>query len=562
MSNSQEAQKPQVSKVEKIKESSRGLRGTLSEELENGAPNFEADSLQLLKFHGIYQQDDRDARSRSGEGMEKAYSMMIRGRIPGGRMNADQYLKFDELADLYGNGGLRLTTRQSIQYHGVLKSSMKELIKGIHDSMLSTICACGDVVRNVTQEPNPLGDPELALLDEPANLISDHFAARSNAYVEIWLDGERVDPQTEAEDPIYGTNYLPRKFKVAITRAGDNSIDLFTNDLALAATFEKGSISGYHYYVGGGLGKNHRNAKTYPRLASYLGWAPADQMIKVCESVVAVQKEYGDRKDRKHARLKYLLEDRGLAWFRNEVESRLGSSLDQQSEPSWQFVDYLGWHTAANGSLSFGLHILSGRIIDGKNQPLKSAIREAVEKYSPSVQITPDQDLVFMGLPAEAKEGFEAIFQSKGLSISPKGSVYSRALACPALPTCGLALAEAERFLPDLLADIQGSLDKHGLTDRPPVVRMTGCPNGCARPYSAELAFVGRSAGIYAVYVGGNPEGTRLVQEISDTVAVDRLPSLVDEMFILWKKDGKEGETFGDFSHRLGLQPFQALLAD
>ena len=553
--------KPQVSKVEKIKESSRGLRGTLAEELANDAPNFEQDSLQLLKFHGIYQQDDRDARNRSGGGMEKAYSMMIRGRIPGGRMTASQYLEFDRLADLYGNGGLRLTTRQSIQYHGVLKHNMKDIIKGIHESMLSTICACGDVVRNVTQAPNPLGDPELDKLDEPSNLISDHFAARSNAYVEIWLDGERVDPQAEPEDPIYGTNYLPRKFKIAVTRAGDNSVDLFTNDLA-PATFEGGEITGYHYYVGGGLGKNHRNAKTYPRLASHLGWAPADKLIPVCEAVIAVQKDFGDRKDRKHARLKYLIEDRGLDWFRGQVEERLKFSLDQKSEPAWEFVDYLGWHSRADGTLSFGLHILSGRIIDRENEPIKTAIREAVEKYQPQVQITPDQDLVFMGLPADSKEGFEKIFQDKKLEISPRGSVYSRALACPALPTCGLALAEAERFLPDLLKDIQGSLDKHGLTEKPPVVRMTGCPNGCARPYSAELAFVGRSAGIYAVYVGGNPEGTRLVQEISDTVPVDQLPTLVDEMFTLWKKDGKQGESFGDYSNRVGLEPFRALLAD
>lgn len=556
------SEKPQVSKVEKIKESSRGLRGTLAEELASDAPNFGQDSLQLLKFHGIYQQDDRDARNRSGEGMEKAYSMMIRGRIPGGRMNADQYLRFDEMADLYGNGGLRLTTRQSIQYHGVLKHKMKDLIKGIHESMLSTICACGDVVRNVTQAPNPLGDPELAKLDEPANLISDHFAAKSNAYVEIWLDGERVDPDSEAEDPIYGSNYLPRKFKVAITRAGDNSVDLFTNDLALAATFEAGEITGYHYYVGGGLGKNHRNAKTYPRLASHLGWAPVDKMIQVCEGVVAVQKEFGDRKDRKHARMKYLIEDRGLDWFRKEVESRTGFALDRKDEPAWEFVDYLGWHESRNGTLSFGLHILSGRIIDRENEPIKSAIREAVETFRPEVQITPDQDLVFMGLPSDAKAAFEAIFHDKGLQISPRGSVYSRALACPALPTCGLALAEAERFLPDLLSDIQASLDRQGLAERAPVVRMTGCPNGCARPYSAELAFVGRSAGIYAVYVGGNPEGTRLVQEISDTVAVDRLASLVDEMFTLWKKDGKEGESFGDYSNRVGLEPFRALLAE
>ena len=549
----------QVSKVEKIKESSQGLRGTLAQELANDAPNFEADSLQLLKFHGIYQQDDRDARSRSGGGMEKAYSMMIRGRIPGGRMSAAQYLVFDELADLYGNGGLRLTTRQSIQYHGVLKGKMKDLIKGIHESMLSTICACGDVVRNVTQAPNPLGDPELALLDEPANLISDHFAAKSNAYVEIWLDGERVDPQAEAEDPIYGQNYLPRKFKIAITRAGDNSIDLFTNDLALAATFENGKITGYHYYAGGGLGKTHRNAKTYPRLASYLGWSPVERMIAVCEGVVAVQKEHGDRKDRKHARLKYLIDDRGLDWFRGEVEKKQGFAFEQTEEPKWSFVDYLGWHERSDGTLSFGLHILSGRIIDGSNGPLKSAIREAVETFQPDVTITPDQDLVLMGLPSDSKEAFEAIFKSRDLAISPRGSVYSRALACPALPTCGLALTEAERFLPDLLKDIQAGLDKHGLAEKAPVVRMTGCPNGCARPYSAELAFVGRSAGIYAVYVGGNPEGTRLVQEISDTVPVDRLPSLVDEMFALWKEQGSN-ESFGDFADRAGIETFQKLL--
>jgi sulfite reductase beta subunit-like hemoprotein len=549
-----------LSRVEQLKRDSRGLRGTLAAELSDPSPAFSEPMTQILKFHGIYQQDNRDDRKRGPDGkMQKSYSLMVRGRIPGGRLKAGQYLKLDELAGLYGQGSLRLTTRQSVQFHGVLKSNAKELLTGIRDAVLSTIAACGDVVRNVTQAINPTKDPVLALLDPIADRISSHFEPQSGAYAEIWLDGEPVSFE-ETHEPIYGSQYLPRKFKIGVTIAGNNSIDLFTNDMGIAATLRDGAIDGFYFYAGGGLGKTHRNAETYPRLASPLGWVPEEALIPVASAIVTAQRDFGDRKDRKHARLKYLIEEQGVDWFRSEVERRSGYTFELREEPVWKNPEYLGWHTATDGTLSLGLHILAGRIKDFENRPLRRAIREAVERFQPDIQITPDQDLILTGISKEDKEDVESHFNGYGISLSPKGSLYHRALACPALPTCGLAITEAERFLPSVLVALQKPLDELGLPA--PTIRMTGCPNGCARPYSAEIGLVGRSANLYALYLGGNTEGTRLASEITDSLKADQIEQAGRLLFTAWKQERLHaGESFGDFAHRKGVQAMQELIS-
>lgn len=549
-----------LSKVELLKRNSRGLRGNLAEELASEAPAFSDPMTQLLKFHGIYQQDNRDERKRGPDGkMQKNHSLMVRCRIPGGRLTAEQYLRLDELSDLFGLGSLRLTTRQSIQFHGVLKSHSRELLKAIHDALLSTIAACGDVVRNVTQALNPTGDPTLAQLNAVADRLSSHFEPRSGAYAEIWLDGEPVEFEEKLE-PIYGTQYLPRKFKIGITIAGNNSLDLFTNDMGIAATLKNGSIDGYYFYAGGGLGKSHRNPATYPRLASALGWVPEEALIPVSEAIITTQRDFGDRKDRKHARLKYLIEEQGVDWFRAEVERRSGYTFDQREEPQWTNPEYLGWQEAVNGTLSLGLHILAGRIKDFENRPLRSAIREVVARYGPDIQITPDQDLILLNIAKEHRQAIEDHFKKYGISLSPEGSLYHRALACPALPTCGLAITEAERLLPSVLDKLQRPLNELGLPA--PTIRMTGCPNGCARPYSAEIGLVGRSVGLYALYLGGNVEGTRLAAEVTDSLKAEHLEEAGRILFGAWKQQRlTPNEAFGDFAHRLGTDALRQLLS-
>lgn len=541
------------SPVEEIKTKSRALRGSIAEELQNPEPAFAKDTTQLLKFHGMYQQDDRDRR----KGGEKFHSLMLRGRIPGGRLSAEQYLIWEHLADEYANGTIRLTTRQSIQLHGILKASMKTVIQAIRSINQTTEGACGDVVRNITQSINPAGRPELDLLDPVAEHLSDHFKAASNAYVEIWLDGEQVKNPDDEKDDIYGDVYLPRKFKCAITIAGENAIDLYTNDLAFAATLNQGQIEGYFVFAGGGLGKTHRKPETFPRLADLLGWIPAEKLTAVAEAIVTIHRDFGNRSNRKQARLKYVFAEKGLDWAKNEVEKRADVKLEDRPLPEWQVPEYHGWLKRTDGTYSLGLPILSGRISDS-DQKWKSAIRKVVKAVQPAIQITADQDLILMGIEENQCSEVEAIFTEHNVKLN-SDPLYKRALACPALPTCGLAITEAERYLPDLLPLIDEALQNHGMNDAPaPVFRMTGCPNGCARPYSAELALVGRSLNTYALYVGGNPEGSRLATELSDTVKSEDFPRVFGNLFSLWKQERQHaGESFGNTMSRLPVEELQ-----
>jgi sulfite reductase beta subunit-like hemoprotein len=550
-----------LSKNEQVKQDSRGLRGTVAQELLNPSSSFEKDTTLVLKFHGMYQQDNRDARVKSEDGpTAKTHSLMIRGRIPGGRLTAEQYLVWDELGSRFGNGSMRLTTRQSIQLHGILKKDIKLTIQKIHEALLSTTGACGDIVRNVTQAVNFHEDPQLEQLDAVAQLLSDHFRARSRSYAEVWLDEEQVIGAPDHE-PIYGDRYLPRKFKIAVTAAGNNSVDLYTNDMAFAATYKDGQIDGYFVFAGGGLGRTHRNPKTFARLADNLGWIPASKLVAVAEAVVTIHRDFGDRKDRKHARLKYVIADRGIDWMRAEVQNRSGAKLEKRTLPEWKTPDYLGWHRGPGGKFTLGLHILAGRIHDTPAHPLKTVLRNVIRDFRLSTQITPDQDLILLGIAEKDKPEIERIFREKNIPLEPGRALYARALACPALPTCGLAIAESERYLPSMLNIIQEALEKHEMEHLAPVVRMTGCPNGCARPYSAELGFAGRSMNIYGVYLGGNPEGTRITREITDNLHTDQLPVFLDRLFSHWKKAAPQ-ERLGDFASKLPLEELQALVPE
>ena len=548
--------------IERLKRTSQHLRGTLAVELANGEPGLSTDAQQLIKLHGLYQQKDRD-KTVAVDAAPKTPVLMVRGRIPGGRLTPEQYLAWDAIADQFGDGTLRITTRQTFELHGVVKAQAKGVLQALKAALQTTQGACGDVVRNVTTAPNPWGRPTLAQLEGVAAHLSDHFLARSNAYAEIWLDGERVDPEQETE-PLLGSSYLPRKFKISLTATGENLVDLYTNDLGFAATFtEEGLLEGFFAFAGGGMGMNHGDANTFPRLADLLGWIPADQATRLAEAVVAVQRDHGNRENRKRARLKYLIHEKGLAWFKAEVEALWGSRFQERVLPPWRTSPVLGWLPREDGTWALGLHTLSGRIADLPGRPLKAALRDVVRAYGPALQLSPDQDVLLVGIRAEDRPGVESLFGKAGVDVNAPDPLEARALACVALPLCGLALLEAERILPQLLDVVRGQLVRNGLGDRDPVFRVTGCANGCTRPYAAELALVGRTAKAYALYLGGHAEGTRLAFEVAPKVTLEELPGALDRIFALWKRTGTPAERLGDFATRVGVEALaQALIQE
>ncbi len=524
--------------IEILKEASNHLRGTLAEELLNNEPGFSKNAEHLLKSHGLYQQKDRDHR-----GQNPPPTLMLRGRIPGGRLTTSQYLAWDDLADRYGDGSLRLTTRQSVELHGVVKGNAKATIQSLVATLQTTQGASGDVVRNVTQAPNPWGRTDLATLDGVSRILSDHFLAKSHAYPEIWLDEEKVD----AAEPFYGRTYLPRKFKIAISIAGENLVDLYTNDLAFAASFENGTVEGFFVFAGGGMGMSHGNASTFPRLADLLGWISEEGLIPVSEAVVSIHRDLGNRSDRKRARLKYLIQELGVNAFRTEVERRAGRSFEQRPLPEWKTTPVLGWLPRAGGTYAYGLHILAGRI----QGELKAALRSLITRYGLNVQISPDQDLILMGIQERDRHAIaDQLTEAGGSETDP---LSARVLACVALPLCPLAITEGERALPDVLRPLRQALVNHGLLDQAPVLRLTGCANGCARPYTAELALVGHGIGRYILFAGGSPEGTRLAFPVREKIAVEELPTIFEALISHWAAEGR-GETFGDFAARVGAR--------
>jgi sulfite reductase (ferredoxin) len=550
-----------LSAVEKVKEESRGLRGDLGEQLVSGSDHFSDTGAQLLKFHGTYQQEDRDQRrERRGTDSEPNHQFMVRCKIPGGALTGEQYLVIDELADRYGNGTLRVTTRQGNQFHGVLKGDLKATIRAVNDVLVTTLGACGDVVRNVISCPAPVAGGLRAAVLQVARQLSDHLLPRTQAYHEIWLDGEQVAGGPPEVDPIYGTRYLPRKFKVAFAFPEDNCCDVHSNDLGFLAVTQGDRLAGFNVLVGGGMGRTHGKTDTYPRLADTLGFAKAGEAVAVAEAVVKVQRDHGNRSDRRHARLKYLLEAQGLDWFRDQVERQLGRRLAPAAAVEVAAIeDHLGWHEQGNGRSFLGVFIENGRIRDGEDRRLRTALRRVVETIGSGVHFTPQQNLLLTDIPDRQRRLVDKILSDHGVAGHRALSVVRRwSMACPALPTCGLAVAEAERVLPDVVADLEGELERLGVADAVLTVRMTGCPNGCARPYTADLAFVGRSLNKYGVFVGGSMLGTRLGTLYADLVPRDRLVATVRPLFERYRDERLDDERFGDFCYRVGIDALRA----
>jgi sulfite reductase (ferredoxin) len=547
--------------VEILKEQSRALRGSLAEEFASPTTSISDAGYQLLKFHGSYQQDDRDRRNeRRKAGQEFAFSFMIRLRLPGGDVHPALYLALDALAGEIANDSLRLTTRQSIQLHGILKHDLRTVIKSVNDHLADTLGACGDVNRNVMAAPAPLATADYAIVREAARAISRHLLPKSTAYAELWLDDEevaRIGPgqgaqEVEDVEPIYGKTYLPRKFKTAVTVPGDNSVDLFTNDLGVVPILEDGALAGWNIYVGGGLGRTHKKPETYPRLAEVLGFVGPDELLRVAEGVVTVQRDHGDRTNRRHARLKYTIADKGIDWFREQVAEASGLTIQPARDVEWtRFDDRLGWHEQGDGCWFYGLRVLNGRVADTADGQLRSALRTIVRELGVHLRITPNQNVYLVDVDPSQRRRIDHILSEHG--IPPSGSVRglrTLAMACPALPTCGLAIAEAERALPGVLDSLQVVFDQLGLGETTPTVRMTGCPNGCARPYVAEIGLVGDAVDRYQVWLGGDSAGTRLASVVAERVHKDDLPELLRPLLERYRDERRDGEALGDFIAR------------
>jgi len=549
------------SKVEHIKSESNHLRGQIGEELAQDSTHFSDAQVQLIKFHGIYQQENRDARqARKAAGSEKAYQFMVRSRIPGGMLTAEQYLVEDELAGRYANGTLRITTRQGFQLHGIFKGDLHSTIHTINEALLSTLAACGDVNRNVMACPAPAANRAQAQVQEIAHRIAMHLAPRTHAYHEIWVDGEQVETVTLSEgdesEPIYGSTYLPRKFKIGVAFAGDNCIDVYTQDIGLVAALEGERLGGFTILVGGGMGMTHGKTQTFPRLATPLCYATVDEALLVVETIVMIQRDYGDRQNRKHARMKYVVEERGIAWFREELERRLGHSVQDPRTISWHDVeDHLGWHTQDDGRWFLGVYVENGRIKDDDTMQLRSGLRHAIEEFRPNIRLTAQQNILFTDLTETQRGPLMGLLAQYGIPTDPAEIGTRRfAMACPALPTCGLALAEAERALPAVIRQIEADLHALGLGNEPLSVRMTGCPNGCARPYMGDIGLVGRTKDIYNIYVGGDMLNTRLNTLYAASVHIRDVVATVRPLLALWRDERIPGEAFGDFCYRVGLE--------
>lgn len=539
---------------EGMKINSRHLRGHIAADLaDTSTGNISEESNQLSKFHGLYMQDDRDLRNAlKKEGKEKAFAFMLRVRLPGGKATSKQWLVLDKLADEIASPSLRLTTRQTFQFHGVLKGNVKKLVKGMHQVLLDSIAACGDVNRNVMAPPNPERDPVQQEVYNHAVAWSEFALPKSRAYHEIYLDEELVaggEPETE---PMYGETYLPRKFKTGFAIPPSNDVDVFSQDLGFIAIAENGKLLGYNVTVGGGLGMSHGNAETFPRLADVLGFIPAYKVNAVGEAVLTTQRDFGDRTNRKHARLKYTIQDRGIDWFRGEVEKRTGLKFEPARPYTFTTIeDPHGWHECADGTWFYGLHILSGRIKDVDGWPMKTALREIARIHEGDFRLTPSQNLTISGVSAAKKAEINAILEKHGLSHeNNRSSLRLNALSCVALPTCGLALAESERALPDILHKFETVLDEAGLREDAISLRITGCPNGCARPYLAEIGFVGKAPGKYALYLGAKYNGTRLNRLFSPSITIDDAVSTLAPIIKRYAKERRDDEGFGDFCDR------------
>ncbi len=553
MSTDTQETKP-LSANEVLKAASHHLRGSIAQELADTTTGaIDEETGQLTKFHGLYLQDDRDFRlALKKAGKEKAFSFMLRVRLPGGKATPQQWLVLNKLAADVASPSLRLTTRQTFQFHGVLKGNVKKLIQGMHQVLLDSIAACGDVNRNVMAPPNPERSVAAQQVYDAAVSWSEFALPKTRAYHEIYLDEELVAGGEPEREPMYGDTYLPRKFKTGFVLPPSNDVDVFSQDFGCIAIIEDGQLIGYNVTVGGGLGMSHGNAETFPRLADVLGFITPDQVNQVGEAILTTQRDFGDRTNRKHARLKYTIQDRGIAWFKGEVETRSGIVFGPARDFHFTTIqDPFGWHECTDGTWFYGLHILSGRIVDKEGWAMKTALREIAEIHTGDFRLTPSQNITISGVTAAQKPVIEAILAKHGLDKeNDRSGMRLNALSCVALPTCGLALAESERALPELLEKFETVLEEHGLAHDAISIRITGCPNGCARPYLGEIGLVGKAPNKYALYVGAAYNGTRLNRLMSPSTTMDGAVEMLRPVIKRYSLERQASEGFGDFCNR------------
>jgi sulfite reductase (NADPH) hemoprotein beta-component len=545
---------PPLSRNEVLKANNPILSGTISQTLADASQDrFSDDDYEFLKFHGIYQQDDRDKRKTG-----KQYIFMVRGRLPGGVVSPSVYLAFDQLSSQFANNTLRITTRQGFQFHGVIKGNLGKFMKGLNDAMATTLAACGDVTRNVTAAPTPATSPLVDEIQRQAAIVSDALLPKTRAYHQIWVEGVELkltDEDAHFVDPLYGKTYLPRKFKIAFAIPPLNDIDVFTNDCGFIAIIENGSLAGFNLIAGGGMGMSHGNAQTFPRLADVIGFIKPEQVLDTAKAAVTIHRDFGVRTNRKHARLKYVIQERGAAWFRAELEQRLGFKLETARPFAFtRQGDLYGWHQQFDGKWFLGLFVENGRIKDAGDYRLKTGLRQVAERFRPQLRLTPSQNILLINVNTNDKDAITTLLAGHGVAVDNQaGPVRLASMACPALPTCGLALAESERVMPDIITRIERLLAEIGLAKEEIIVRMTGCPNGCSRPYTAELALVGRAPGKYALYMGGNESSTRLNRLYKESVKNEDLAAELRPLFTQFARERLGAERFGDFCQRVLL---------
>ncbi|QDV34545.1 NADPH-dependent assimilatory sulfite reductase hemoprotein subunit [Tautonia plasticadhaerens] len=576
---------PKRSKVEALKLESQYLKLPLIDEVNADGASVGEQAMQILKFHGSYQQDDRDTRVQlRREGQEPAYSFMVRVRIPGGRIDARQYLACDELSRAVGNETLRITTRQEFQLHGILKQDLKSTIRKVNETLLDTLAACGDVERNVLCCPAPVHDAVHAEMQEDCARLAAHFAPRSSSYWDIWLDGEKIDnpdaprPQPalvptagdDAVEPLYGKTYMPRKFKTAFALPDDNCTDVYANDLGYIAVVEGGHVVGYNVVVGGGMGTTPSAKKTFPAVAVDLCYVPRPEALRVGEAVLKVQRDFGDRGDRKRARLKYVIYDWGIDAFKAKVEEYLGEPLTPPRDlPITEVDDHLGWHEQGDGNWFLGIPVENGRVKDEGDLRLASGLRAYFERFGSPARLTCLQSIILTDIPPDRKDEVNAWLEEYGIASAEETSTVRRwAMACPALPTCGLAVTESERVLPAVMGQFEEAMARLGLEEERYSVHMTGCPNGCARPYNCDIGLVGRGAsknpdgspgpGTYTIFLGGRVQGDRLNVVYKDYVPLERIVDELVPVFTRFKVERGPGESFGDYCHRVGVEALAA----
>ncbi|GAB1043871.1 MAG: assimilatory sulfite reductase (NADPH) hemoprotein subunit [Shewanella algae] len=550
-----------LSANEHIKTDSDYLRGTIREGLGTKVTGaFSDDDQQLIKFHGFYQQDDRDLRNeRKEQKLEPLYSFMLRARVPGGVCTPAQWLGVDKIAsELTSSNSIRLTTRQTFQYHGIPKRNLKTIIQGLDREALDSIAACGDVNRNVMCNPNPVESKLHQQAYFWAKKLSDHLLPHTRAYAEIWLDEEKLlsteDEQPAKVEPVYGKTYLPRKFKMAVAVPPDNDVDVYTNDLGFIAVAQEGELVGFNLVAGGGMGSTHGEVETFPRLADDFGFIKAEDTIKFAEAVMTVQRDWGNRSNRKRSRLKYTIVDHGFEAFKAEVEKRAGVKFAPKREVViGDRGDRYGWVKGIDNHWHLTLFIEGGRVKDTQGKLLQTGLREIAKIHKGDFRMTSNQNIIIAKVADEDKAEIEALARKHGLMGQVITATRGHSIACVALPTCALAMAEAERYFPEFIDHVDALQAKHAIGEQAIVVRMTGCPNGCARPFAAEIGFVGKAPGRYNMYLGASFEGTRLNKMYRENIQEAEILSELDALFGRYAAERETGESFGDFTVRAGI---------